>query len=177
MSDDVMEPPECASRMGCVENRPHHHVTVRGDVLTHFGPADRCESVNCEARRAYEDITTGKQDDLRQQLNGITDWWIKTAMADAEKTLPKAIEYGSADFDLMGQFMVALVKDKLEGATDDEKLRVGREMAVTFYLIGKLGRMVGAYATGVLPSDDTLFDTNIYSMMLRRIRETGHWVE
>lgn len=144
---------------------------------SHFHVEVKPDSMQDEAQQADQDDLTGKQQDMYRQLTGITDWWAKTAMADAERTIPKAIEYGSADFDLMGQFMVALIGDKLNGATDDEKLRVGREMAVTFYLIGKLGRMVGAFATGVLPSDDTLFDTTIYSMMLRRIRQTGHWVE
>lgn len=117
------------------------------------------------------------QDDLVGEAMRIAGWWVDTAKADAERTVPKAVEYGSADFDLMGQFMVALLGDKLNGATDEEKMRVGREMAVTFYLIGKMGRAVGAYARGVLPSDDTIFDTRIYAMMWQRIRETGHWIE
>jgi hypothetical protein len=129
-----------------------------------------------DAKAMDEDDLKGRHQDMLNQLNDISGWWVKTAMADVEKTAPKAIEYGSVDFDIMGQFMVALVNDKLEGASAEEKMKIGREMAVTFYLLGKLGRMVGAYATGILPSDDTLYDTSIYSMMLRRIRETGTWV-
>jgi hypothetical protein len=117
------------------------------------------------------------QEDLVGEAMKIAEWWVDTAKADAERTVPKAVEYGSADFDLMGQFMVALLGDRLAGADTDEKMRVGREMAVLFYMIGKLGRAVGAYTQGVMPSDDTIFDTRIYAMMWQRIRETGTWVQ
>lgn len=124
-----------------------------------------------------QEVLNAIQNDLIDQATGIAEWWAKTAMNDAERTVPKAVEYGSADMDFMGQFMVALVKDKFVGADDAELLRVGREMATTFYLVGKIGRMIGAFQQGMLPSDDTLFDTSVYAMMLRRIRETGDWIK
>lgn len=162
---------------GCGEELPHHHWSNE----VHVGGQNECNHPQCallqEAKEADEDEITGHHQDLLNQLNDITGWWVKVAMADIETIGPKAIEYGAVDFDIMGQFMVALVNDKLAGASSEEKAKIGREMAVTFYLLGKLGRMVGAYATGVMPSDDTLFDTTIYSMMLRRIRETGTWVD
>lgn len=115
-------------------------------------------------------------DDLAKELTEIAGWWVETSKADAERTIPKAIEYGSADFDTMAQAMLALVGDKFGGADDAEKMRVGREMAVLFYLNGKIGRALGAYAKGVMPSDDTLFDIRVYAMMWWRIRSTGTWV-
>lgn len=124
-----------------------------------------------------QEAVNAKQQDLINQATDIAEWWAKTAMADAERTVPKAVEYGSVDMDFMGQFMVALVKDKFVGADDAELMRVGREMATTFYLVGKIGRMIGAFQQGMLPSDDTYFDTSVYAMMLRRIRETGGWIQ
>lgn len=123
-----------------------------------------------------EEALNAVQKDLVNEAADIAEWWAKTAMADAEKTVPKAVEYGAADLDVMGQFMVALIRDKFIGADEKELMQVGREMATAFYLMGKLGRMVGAYQQGMRPSDDTLFDTSVYSMMLRRIRETGTWL-
>lgn len=116
------------------------------------------------------------QQDLAKEAAEIAEWWVKTAQADAERTVPKAVEYGSADLDIMGQFMVALIRDKFIGADEKELMQVGREMATAFYLIGKMGRMVGAYQQGMRPSDDTLFDTSVYAMMMRRVRETGTWI-
>lgn len=180
-----------------ISGDPHHHVKlhhVEGDSVYSVHPGlgpellarcGVCENLGMQMPKPVDpakgerlsEKLNAEQEDLARELTQIMGWWIDTAKTDAEKTVPKAIQYGAVDFDIMGQFMVALVADKLHGADDAEKMRVGREMAIAFYMLGKMGRMVGAYATGVLPSDDTLFDTTIYSMMLRRVRETGHWVE
>lgn len=159
----------------------HHHLHHGPeDVSTHGGTLFECAESMCKAY--VEQLTQAEaeqavDDDLVGEAMRIAEWWVQTAKKDAERTVPKAVEYGAADFDLMGQFMVALLGEKLNGADDAEKMRVGREMAVLFYLIGKMGRAVGAYARGVLPSDDTIFDSRIYAMMWQRIRETGHWIE
>jgi hypothetical protein len=116
------------------------------------------------------------QQDLITEAAEIAEWWLKTAQADAERTVPKAVEYGAADFDVMGQSMVALIRDKFIGADENELMRIGREMACMFYIQGKLGRALGAYQQGMRPSNDTLFDISVYAMMWRRIRETGSWI-
>jgi hypothetical protein len=48
-------------------------------------------------------------------------------------------------------------------------------MAIAFYLLGKATRVFGAYQRGGRPSDDTWHDLTVYSMMARRVRETGGW--
>lgn len=192
MSLYQLENIKCSLDCSEASNR-HHHVRLHyaetdpiGGIHPGFSSdCAVCDNLVAQIPKPVDPIKGGRlseelnaeQEDLARELTKILDWWINTAKADAERTVPKAIEYGAVDFDIMGQFMVALIADKLHGADDAEKMRVGREMAITFYMLGKLGRMVGAYATGVLPSDDTLFDASIYSMMLRRVRETGHWVE
>lgn len=147
---------------------------------THDGAIHQCEDSRCAAVMAgmadQDEKLNAVQADLAKEGAEIAEWWVKTAMRDAEKTVPKAVEYGAVDFDIMGQAMVALVADKFNGADDAELMRVGREMACMFYLLGKVGRMIGAYQAGVMPSDDTLFDTSVYAMMLRRIREKGNWI-
>lgn len=175
-------PDQCWNRQCPNVTQSHHHLHIGpSDSDVHDGPGRFCDDSRCAA------IYTGQADDVAEPLNTIqedlikkvteiSEWWVKTAQSDAERTVPKAVEYGAVDFDLMGMYMVALVRDKFEGADDAELMAVGREMAVAFYLIGKMGRMVGAYQQGVMPSDDTIFDTGIYAMMMRRIRETGRWV-
>lgn len=166
----------------CDLTSSHHHF----ETEAHPGSIASCGAPGCiqivndqlnEAREQDADDARGRHEDMARELDQITAWWLKVAKDDSARTVPKAVEYGAADFDLMGQFMVALIGDKLNGATDDEKMRMGREMAIAFYLVGKLGRAVGAYARGIHPSDDTLFDTRIYAMMWQRVRETGTWVQ
>lgn len=178
---------------------PHHHILVvkehplSGDRFTnelvHPGlsrtDCDPCVELTATMQQ-YFNIETDpdasqklndEQEALAKELTDIAAWWVTTSKADAERTVPKAIEYGSADLDFMGQAMVALLGEKFKGADADEKMRAGREIAIMFYQIGKLGRALGAFAQGVLPSDDTLFDNRVYAMMWQRVRETGNWIE
>jgi hypothetical protein len=173
--------------LDCGVNGVHHHVAVEGangyvDRIDP-GPRDKCNNSACRADAARVDAAQEQdealnavQKDLIAEAAEIAGWWVDTAKADAERTVPKAVEYGAADFDLMGQFMVALIRDKFIGADEKELMQVGRELAVTFYLIGKMGRAVGAYSQGMRPSGDTIFDTRVYAMMWQRIRDTGSWI-
>lgn len=110
-------------------------------------------------------------DVLYQQL---TSWWRNTAEGDLEKTVPKAIEYGSADLKVMGAAMVALHPHYNE-MDQVERDRTGQEMAIAFYLLGKVSRLFGAYQNGGIPSDDTWLDATVYAMMGRRVRSHGGW--
>lgn len=115
--------------------------------------------------------------DMQSQLAEIRAWWVSRAEADANVTLPKALEYGAADFDVMGPALLALGGATWEGADPGEKRQAAQEMAIMFYLLGKVGRAISAYQQGNLPSDDTLFDLRVYAMMACRVRETGRWVD
>jgi hypothetical protein len=93
-------------------------------------------------------------------------WWTRRAEADLAEILPKVGEYTASDLVLMGEFM-------------EHWLRIpagsGAEAACLWYALGKVARAVAAYREGRLPSEDTLMDLTVYSMMARRIRETGQW--
>lgn len=89
-------------------------------------------------------------------------WWGEICDLDFQEYSRKATEYGSADLEIMGEAMRQLVQDE-----DAD----GEEMAIAFYLLGKVARMFGAYAKGQEPSDDTLHDLTVYSMMARWGRE------
>lgn len=95
----------------------------------------------------------------------LSAWWLNTAAKDVEELIPKVAEYTSADLEVMGDVM------KQWGLATDS----GMEAACAWYLLGKIARCVAAYREGREPSADTLHDITVYSMMMRRIRETERW--
>lgn len=111
------------------------------------------------------------------RLSEMTDldaWWIYTATQDHDKTAPKTEEYGgtgdgSADLRVMGYALAELCG--MHGAPEPVKL----EMACWFYALGKISRLVSDYKQGKPGKADTWFDLSVYSMMARRIQETGRW--
>lgn len=100
-------------------------------------------------------------------------WWQETAQADFEGLLSKISEYGAADLDVIGEALIATTPFK--DTPPDRRRKIGHELALSFYALGKIGRLFGAYAQGRLPSDDTIHDLTVYSMMLRRVRAEGGW--
>lgn len=110
-----------------------------------------------------------------EQLEELRDWWSGEAEKDAEKCLKKLIEYGSSDLDIMAHSMLAVGGTLWEGVPDAERMRVGREMAIAFYLQGKVARAFGAFEHGRMPTTDTIDDIVRYGMMWKRIRQTGAW--
>lgn len=101
------------------------------------------------------------------QPTGIELWWRDTAITDLNGFLPKLLEYGANDLDAIG-------RDLLEMAGwEDQPDRVGAELGCIFYLRGKIARAMEAIANHRLPSEDTLLDITVYSMMARRIRQNG----
>lgn len=109
---------------------------------------------------------------------GLADWWMEQARKEADAVIPKAIAYGGADLEVMGRAMQTLIpKATRQDLTDENLRRMGEEMAVAFYLLGKVARLFGAYEQGRLPSEDTWYDAGVYTRMGQRIRETGSWVK
>lgn len=84
---------------------------------------------------------------------------------DIEMYLRKNEEYGDADLRIMGNAMLELCPQMKEHGE-----RGGIEMALAFYMLGKVARMFGAYAEGRPPSDDTFQDLTVYSLMARMNR-------
>lgn len=123
-----------------------------------------------------EEYKNGRQAEIEQQMGDIASWWEKRDQLKRDQTVPKAIEYGAADLDVMATAMVALAGEKLAGASDEEKMQWGRYAACAFYALGKAARIFGALERGTLPNADSEFDLGVYSDMMGRIRETGRWV-
>lgn len=100
----------------------------------------------------------------------LSDWWRRLTNDDIAATLPKVQEYTAADLQIMGDTM----RQWMPGG-DTQPERWGIEMAIAFYLLGKIARAVAAYREGRVPSDDTLKDIRIYAVMMQRVRDTGGW--
>jgi hypothetical protein len=115
------------------------------------------------------DIDEGptREEWLTQQL---TDWWRAQAEAEIERTVPKAVEYGAADLEVMGSAMLHLVP------REKRSRQLGLEMALAFYSLGKCARLFGAFERGELPSEDTWFDLGVYCRMAERVRQHGEWL-
>lgn len=131
-----------------------------------------------EEKRMTITHTTAEQrrDDLEHELRALEAWWRNLTDKDIGETLPKAIEYGASDLDLMGQGVRMLQGDRWEGGDAGESRAVGQELAILFYLQGKIARALSAASLGQRCSGDTIKDIRIYAVMLQKVRETGSWV-
>lgn len=101
-------------------------------------------------------------------------WWRATAQEDFEATVPKMHEYGgteegSADLQIMGNALAELC------GMHDAPDAVKQEMACWFYALGKIARLVSDYKQGRPGKTDTWHDLTVYSMMARRLQDTGRW--
>lgn len=101
-------------------------------------------------------------------------WWMDTAAGDFLAAVPKADEYGgskggSADLRLMGDNLAELMGWR--GVSDAVK----QELAVWFYAQGKAARLVSDYQQKKPGKADTWHDLTVYSMMARRLQESGNW--
>jgi hypothetical protein len=116
--------------------------------------------------------------DLINAMKGIHDkedtrplavWWWKQANSEIDATVAKATEYsggsGGSDLAFLGRML----------AWGDITTAQAMELGCWAYIFGKLGRVQTALMDHRFPSNDTLFDLNIYGRMIQRIREVGGW--
>lgn len=104
----------------------------------------------------------------RERAQELAQWWMDRALVECRNLIPKAISYGSVDLDIMGDALVKLTGVVADGVPP-------QELALTFYALGKVSRILGALEQGVRPSEDSWADLAIYAKMAIRVREVGHW--
>lgn len=123
----------------------------------------------CRPDQGRLDVEEGpsREEHLAQVLE---TWWLTQAEKEIERTVPKAVEYGAADLEVMGAAMLHLVPKERRSR------QTGLEMALAFYALGKVARLFGAFERGDLPSEDTWFDLGVYCRMAERVREFGEWL-
>jgi hypothetical protein len=103
------------------------------------------------------------EDDLRA--------WLESATSDlVDKTIPKSVEYGSTDLEIIGHMMARL----MPGAPRDE--RTALQLGTAFYCVGKIARILSALGDGRQPSADSWFDVAVYGLMGLRENEEGKWL-
>lgn len=100
----------------------------------------------------------------------LRQWWFERAADEIERTVPKAIEYGSDDLIEIGRQMA----EAMDFAVMPSNAGLA-ELGVYFYMVGKMARWTSAIRRGDQVSDDTLFDIGVYVRMAQRIRHTGGW--
>ena len=100
--------------------------------------------------------------------------WKQLSQADLDGCIEKTGEYGYVDLDLLGAGTLAIIDpdgsrfhDLMQGIDELQRARVVRELGIAFYTHGKIARVLGAYADGRVPSDDTWLDITVYAMMAR----------
>jgi hypothetical protein len=102
----------------------------------------------------------------------LQEWASGQIIADFDSVKRQITEYGSVDLEMMGVGL--LEASKLRPGEANEHI-VGMEMALIFYLQGKVSRCVSAIGAGRRPADDTLKDIRVYAFMLAHVRQFGHW--
>lgn len=107
-------------------------------------------------------------------LEDAARWWMDTSAVDFMAAVPKSVEYGgttggSADLRLMGDNLAELMGWR--NVSDAIK----QELAVWFYAQGKAARLVSDYQQQRPGKADTWHDLTVYSMMARRLQESGNW--
>lgn len=176
MDDELMDRPPCLvahhwdsvlimdglERRVCAEcgflEAAEHSWTTQGSWSNQAIPGVDEEADAAEERR--KEIVA---EELRQ-------WWLQQAEMEVQRTVPKAIEYGAADLEVMGTAMQHLIPK------DRRSRQMGLEMALAFYCLGKCARLFGAFERGEYPSEDTWFDIGVYTRMAERVRQTGSWL-
>jgi hypothetical protein len=162
---------------GSATEVPTYHQPQPQPLTTGAIPITRLEQlIGSQApQRPDSDVRTQMNEEEQREIDEIFDWWSNASQDDARKCIAKLQEYGSSDFDIMAQNALALSGGIWDGASAEDRLRVGREMSIAFYLSGKIARAFGAFQKGRIPSKDTIDDIVRYGMMWRRVRETGRW--
>lgn len=94
-------------------------------------------------------------------------WMVAFFEEMKEGCLKKASKRGAIDFEEMGRDM----KKMFPNSPVD-----GVELAIFFYIRGKIARYLSSLLSGEVPDFDDLLDTHVYSMIALKYRETGKWI-
>lgn len=110
--------------------------------------------------------------DGNEGIQPLGEWWMDRAAAEAEACVEKSKEYGSIDLKIMGHAMTEMLGQE---GKEDLPEGFGVEMAIGFYVLGKISRIVAAFNEGRVPNIDSWDDISVYARMAQRVRATGAW--
>lgn len=102
----------------------------------------------------------------------LEDWWTEVTQREIQGVVPKAIEYSATDLEDIGRQLASFAGWTPEQMASGSLLT---ELGIAFYVVGKVGRVMGALREGRAPSDDTWHDIAVYTKMAQRVRDVGAW--
>lgn len=111
----------------------------------------------------------GEGDPEADKVADIKEWWIRTASDDSIAVAEKYREYGATSLSDMGYELAELL-----GWQRPTKGQA-QQLAVYFFLKGKMARLKTAILKGETASDDTWLDITCYAMIARKARASGAW--
>lgn len=166
--------PSGAAVCNALPAHPGFHSFTRGGLLitrwprkpeecTHGGDCKLHPETN--APHNLDDQPPAPAEPLAVELR---DWWLELAEQEAQRVIPKTIEYGATDLIDLGRDLAECAKREVTDAQ-------AAELGIYFYLRGKFARWRDAIIRGDQVSDDTLFDIAIYVRMAQRVRSHGGW--
>jgi hypothetical protein len=148
--------PQAEGLLAQLKNDPEARAMLRETVRMYEHASQDSEAVP-GSTEGHDDATP--QDDPPAEIQS---WWLAVAETDLAAFQPKLRQYGSHDLLVVGM-----------GLNPNLDRQQAMEAGVAFYVLGKAARAVEAYRNGFSASDDTWHDLTVYSMMARRIQQTG----
>lgn len=100
----------------------------------------------------------------------LSTWWETYSQQTLERTVPKAVRYGSKSMEMLGSALAMMVP------RERRSRKLALQMACCMYAFGKLGRAWAALLRGEDPDHDDWFDLEIYARMGAHVAEKGEWV-
>jgi hypothetical protein len=109
------------------------------------------------------------------KLNDLLKWAESVAREDLIAVKRQITEYGSIDLEMMGLGLLDMSKVHPRPDSGETDVQLGLELALVFYLQGKIARAVSAIAAGQRPSADTRRDIRVYAIMWEHVCQFGDW--
>lgn len=141
------------------------HTRVEAKPVHKAGYVTWSEPPLADAGQTAEAYFNWTPPDGEQQL---AQWWREKAEAEIDQTVAKAVEYSATDLIDIGRSMARAAGRQVDDAH-------AAELAIAFYALGKVSRIMGAIERGELPNMDSWFDLGVYARMAQRVRQFGSW--
>lgn len=129
-----------------------------GDFAAQYLEDGETRDFVCEAFEPVEDA-----------IHDIQVWWESQANKDAVLVSEKFKEYGTTALSDLGYQMAELM------GWDRPSRQEAQELAVYYFMLGKMARWKNALLRGEGVSNDTLTDLACYAMIARKARHSGGW--
>lgn len=135
-----------------------------------------CPDCLAQSSAVLEEEVKDPREDPATMADLIRQVWEGLNAHEVARVMPKAVEYGAADLEIMG-FVLGMTLNSPRAREREWTPSELQELASAFYALGKIARAFGAYAEGKLPNEDTWHDLGVYARMVQIIRLRGGWMQ